>query len=405
MFEKPVYLRLVELGLDTPGKAAFPRRLEPMLPVLGREPFTDPNWLMEAKWDGIRTLAFVHDGVGTLRGRGGRDLTGRFYPVANRLSVFPTSLVVDGEMVVLDEHGRPSLEAVSAWRGRRGVLSYKVFDCLYLHGHALLARPLDERRRVLEAVQQALNGPAVQVTPVLATSFSSPDSSFAREGSRASSSPSKALAGNRCTREPWTAACRTNSGANCSPACAGSSASGLPSGGCRPSTTPRRTRRRTAIHTGSNRKSLWRSKRAGATPPASPAPFSRAFGMTRRRRGKPRLAGAVPAAGAGPVSAGNAGSSRSCVRRSWPCGARGGIADTYHRAFEPLLNRRWSGRVPTTRRSRAGATSRWRDGAAATPRAATRHPSGPGSALLGTGSRPHRYCRSRRRGPDGAAAP
>lgn len=167
MFEKPVYLRLVELGLDTPGNAAFPRRLEPMLPVLGREPFTDPNWLMEAKWDGIRTLAFVHDGVATLRGRGGRDLTGRFYPVANRLSVFPTSLVVDGEMVVLDEHGRPSLEAVSAWRGRRGVLSYKVFDCLYLHGHALLARPLDERRRVLEAVQQALNGPAVQVTPVL----------------------------------------------------------------------------------------------------------------------------------------------------------------------------------------------------------------------------------------------
>ncbi|HLJ61943.1 MAG TPA: hypothetical protein VKZ50_19630 [bacterium] len=167
MFEKPVYLKLVQLGLEKAGSTPFPKRLEPMLPVLGSAPFTDPDWLMEAKWDGLRVIAFVHDGTVKLRLRNGRDVTERFYPVSHRLRAFPTSLVLDGEMVVLDEQGRPSLEAVQAWKGRRGMLSYKIFDCLYLHGHSLLARPLEERQRILEALEQALHGPAVQVTPAL----------------------------------------------------------------------------------------------------------------------------------------------------------------------------------------------------------------------------------------------
>jgi bifunctional non-homologous end joining protein LigD len=167
MFEKPVFLKLVQLGLDKPGSAPFPKRLEPMLPVLGSTPFTDPDWLMEAKWDGLRVLAFVHDGGVKLRLRNGQDVTARFHPVANRLRSFPTSLVLDGEMVVQDERGHASLEAVETWKGRRGTLSYKVFDCLYLNGHSLLARPLEDRQRILQALQQALNAPAVQVTPAL----------------------------------------------------------------------------------------------------------------------------------------------------------------------------------------------------------------------------------------------
>jgi hypothetical protein len=32
-------------------------RIEPIIPVVHREPFDDPQWLFELKWDGFRGIA------------------------------------------------------------------------------------------------------------------------------------------------------------------------------------------------------------------------------------------------------------------------------------------------------------------------------------------------------------
>src|SRR5262249_52288875 len=50
-------------------KSAMPGKIEPMLATLADKPFSDPNWLFEIKWDGVRALAWVSDGRVTLRSR------------------------------------------------------------------------------------------------------------------------------------------------------------------------------------------------------------------------------------------------------------------------------------------------------------------------------------------------
>ena len=43
--------------LDGARKSAMPSHVEPMLATLGEHAFSDPNWLFEIKWDGVRALA------------------------------------------------------------------------------------------------------------------------------------------------------------------------------------------------------------------------------------------------------------------------------------------------------------------------------------------------------------
>ena len=57
--------------LQDAHKATMPSRLGPMLATIGDHPFSDPNWLFEIKWDGVRALAWIDDGALTLRARSG----------------------------------------------------------------------------------------------------------------------------------------------------------------------------------------------------------------------------------------------------------------------------------------------------------------------------------------------
>src|SRR5262249_13520119 len=50
-------------------QAAMPGKLEPMLATLSDRPFSDPAWLYEIKWDGVRALAWVDGNKVTLRAR------------------------------------------------------------------------------------------------------------------------------------------------------------------------------------------------------------------------------------------------------------------------------------------------------------------------------------------------
>ena len=110
-------------------------------------PFDSDRHLFEPKWDGYRCLAFLRGGQAILQSRNLRDITLEFPQLADLARFFAVGeAVVDGEITAW-EGGRPSF---SALQGRRGQVTYVVFDMLARAGEALLDRPLEERRRCLE---------------------------------------------------------------------------------------------------------------------------------------------------------------------------------------------------------------------------------------------------------------
>ena len=58
-------------------KAAMPKDVAVTLARLAEKPFSNPDWLFEIKWDGVRTVAFIENGRVTLQARSGRNVTSR----------------------------------------------------------------------------------------------------------------------------------------------------------------------------------------------------------------------------------------------------------------------------------------------------------------------------------------
>jgi bifunctional non-homologous end joining protein LigD len=136
------------------------RALRPMLATSVDEPFDDPGWAFELKWDGYRALALVTPDLTELRSRTGRDLTPGFPALGDlRRAIMVEEAVLDGEVVVLDRAGRSDFQALQAGRGTP---SYVAFDLLYADGEWLLERPWSERRALLEAAL-APEGPPLVV--------------------------------------------------------------------------------------------------------------------------------------------------------------------------------------------------------------------------------------------------
>ena len=142
----------------------MPTAIHPMLATPVDQPFDGPEWLFEIKWDGYRAVAFLQDGKARLVSRNQNDLTAR-YPELKDLaqSVKARTAILDGEVVALDDQGRPSFSLMqqrTGFRpgGRRGPVNadvpvlYYAFDLLYLDGYDLRRVPLEERKRKLASV-------------------------------------------------------------------------------------------------------------------------------------------------------------------------------------------------------------------------------------------------------------
>jgi ATP-dependent DNA ligase len=130
-------------------------------------PFDSHDYLFEIKWDGIRALAFFGKGLARLQGRKLTDSSDRYPEILAGLRALEGDGILDGEIVVLDEKGRPDFQRVlvrEQTRGREvaGVKArahpvvYIAFDLLHRNGESLLDRPLAERRRLLS---QLLSNP------------------------------------------------------------------------------------------------------------------------------------------------------------------------------------------------------------------------------------------------------
>jgi len=132
-----------------PGAAPEKTTLyRPMLATLTGELPRGGGWLYELKFDGYRALAYVRGGRCTLRSRNDNDLTARFSSVAGAIAnAVAGDAVIDGEVVALDDRGRPSFSAMQQGSGR---LVYYAFDCLEVAGVPVVDRTLEERRSLLE---------------------------------------------------------------------------------------------------------------------------------------------------------------------------------------------------------------------------------------------------------------
>ena len=153
-------------------REAMPEGLVPMLAKLSSLPTDERSYGYEVKWDGIRALAFIQGGRIRLINRNKRDVT-KQYPELRALGAELGSreAILDGELVALDEQGRPSFERlqqrmhVSSPSAVRKLtsevpVSYMIFDLLYLDGRSTMELPYRERRAALE--QLDLHGPAWQ---------------------------------------------------------------------------------------------------------------------------------------------------------------------------------------------------------------------------------------------------
>jgi bifunctional non-homologous end joining protein LigD len=156
---------------SVPGavRAPMPTTIRPMLATLVDKPFTDPEWLFEVKWDGYRAIAFIEAGRLRLMSRNQNDLTAE-YPELSGLPKYvrAQTAILDGEIVALDEQGRPSFSLMqqrTGFReiGRRGrknpsiPIVYYVFDLLYLDGYSLLRVDLEKRKELLASILTPTN--------------------------------------------------------------------------------------------------------------------------------------------------------------------------------------------------------------------------------------------------------
>ena len=110
----------------------------------------DDGWIREIKLDGYRALAFKNAGKAQLRSRNNNDMSGRYPAIAKALAKMPDDSVIDCELVVLDEDGRPSFNLLQNYGNSTGPLIYFVFDVPVLAGRDLKGEPLEMRRGLLE---------------------------------------------------------------------------------------------------------------------------------------------------------------------------------------------------------------------------------------------------------------
>jgi len=140
----------------------MPTVIHPMLATPTDKAFDNPDWLFEIKWDGYRAVAFIEDGRVRLVSRTQNDLTAQFSELGSLPQfVKAQRAILDGEVVALDEEGRPSFSLMQQRTGfqagkrrlprREGVpVIYYAFDLLYLDGLDLRRVALEQRKQLLQ---------------------------------------------------------------------------------------------------------------------------------------------------------------------------------------------------------------------------------------------------------------
>lgn len=127
-----------------------------MLCKTADEPFDSEEWAFEIKWDGYRAIADLRTDQLQLYSRNGLDFSKKFTKVTGALKMQQHRMVLDGEIVAYDMHGKPNFQ----WLQRIGenpgmALIYQVFDILWLNGYSTEHLTYLQRKELLK---EALTG-------------------------------------------------------------------------------------------------------------------------------------------------------------------------------------------------------------------------------------------------------
>ena len=143
----------------------MPSAVRPMLATLVDKPFDNDDWLYEIKWDGYRAVSFLDGKSLRFVSRNQNDLTSAYPELQDIVSsVKARTAILDGEIVALDDQGRPSFslmqQRTGVGEGGRRIrrtrddipVVYYVFDLLYLDGYDLMQADLALRKQLLASI-------------------------------------------------------------------------------------------------------------------------------------------------------------------------------------------------------------------------------------------------------------
>lgn len=117
------------------------------------QPFNDPQWLFEIKWDGYRAIAEIHNKKIQLYSRKGNSFLTSYPTIVNELKKMNIDAVLDGEIVVLDENGLPNFQKLQNYENNAAYpLCYYVFDILKFNKINTCDLPLIERKKLLKKI-------------------------------------------------------------------------------------------------------------------------------------------------------------------------------------------------------------------------------------------------------------
>jgi bifunctional non-homologous end joining protein LigD len=148
----------------------FPSKIRPMLSTAVDKPFNDNKWDFEIKWDGVRALLFYRKSknILELKSRTNKSISHR-YPeiiksiITSSIIRCKDSIVLDGEIVILDEQGRPDFQSHQRRMNVENSLeiqhlsteipsTFYIFDILYLDGKNLENLEFWKRRELLSSL-------------------------------------------------------------------------------------------------------------------------------------------------------------------------------------------------------------------------------------------------------------
>jgi bifunctional non-homologous end joining protein LigD len=150
--------------LKVPMRAVRAEDVAPMLAETRDEPFSRAGWVFEVKLDGYRMRAVKEGGTARLITRNGNDYSAAFPELIRPIAALPySSLLMDGELVILDEQGRPSFQRLQnrARIGRAPDIRHAsvespgtlyLFDLIAVEGFDLRSLPLVKRKALLRKV-------------------------------------------------------------------------------------------------------------------------------------------------------------------------------------------------------------------------------------------------------------
>jgi bifunctional non-homologous end joining protein LigD len=130
------------------------------------------NWLFEIKLDGYRAIAVKSSGKLNLFSRRRNSFNRQYSLIFEALADLPDNTVIDGEVVALNESGRPDFNLLQHYRAGASRIHYFVFDLLIYNNRDLTRLLLVERRQIMKSVLK-FESPRIHITDYFEASVNS----------------------------------------------------------------------------------------------------------------------------------------------------------------------------------------------------------------------------------------